>query len=201
MLFFMHFSHPVPAFLTPGFSSPTFSISYFCPITHHHALFPVFPAGESLYIMVSSWIWKPHSEVSVRKVWQQQSTSIKDRIKTVKCCVSVKGACYTLCTDTVCGWAGHSLMGDQKLLLRLWLLGILKFPLKVSLPSNYILRFISAFRQTAREAFGDGKKKKKKKLGSISLYFFIRFELVMKKKCWNGIKWEINCPFIFIFSL
>lgn len=72
------------------------------------------------------------------------------------------------------------MMGEQNLLLWLRLLGILKFPLKVSLPSNYILRFISAFRQTAKEAFGQGRKK----IASTSLcYFFTRFKSVMKKTC------------------
>lgn len=64
------------------------------------------------------------------------------------------------------------MMGEQNLLLWLRLLGILKFPLKVSLPSNYILCFISAFRQTAKEAFGQGKKKKKNSL-NFTLLFFI----------------------------
>ena len=61
-------------FLTPDFF---FSISYFCP--HHPPPPPPPPPPElpflslqaekeSLYIVVSSWIWKPHSEVNVREV-------------------------------------------------------------------------------------------------------------------------------------
>lgn len=153
MLFFTHFS------LTSLPHSPTCS-SLFCfflalifvpsPTTqtpHHQAPFLVFAAGESLYIVVSSWIWKPHSEVNIREVWQQQSALTEGRIKPVRRCVFLwkGGPLYSVYWH--CLWLGRRLWwGDQKLLLRLWLLGILKFPLKVSLPSNYILRFISAFR-------------------------------------------------------
>lgn len=63
------------------------------------------------------------------------------------------------------------MMGEQNLLLWLRLLGILKFPLKVSLPSNYILCFISAFRQTAKEAFGQGRKKNSL---NFTLLFFLQ---------------------------
>lgn len=82
------------AFLSPSLSlshtwSPLVFFFYLlCPITHHQAPFPVFPAGESPHIVVSSWIWKPHSEVNVREVWQRQSTPIEGRIKTVRHCVS-----------------------------------------------------------------------------------------------------------------
>ena len=170
------------AFLSPSpcisHTWSSFSISYFYTITHHPISSPPsspflsFPAGESLYIVVSSWIWKPHSEVNVREVWQQQSALIEGRIKTVRRCTSLwKGGPLH---SVYCLWLGRRLSdGGPKLLLRLWLLGVLKFPLKVSLPSNYILRFISAFRQTASEAFGEGKKKGAEKLGSISLCYFL----------------------------
>lgn len=96
--------------------------------------FPSFPAGESPCIVVSSWIWKPHSEVKVREVWQQQSTLIEGGIKNSKSlCVSVERGPVTFCVLSV---AGQETLwwGTKKLLLRLWLLGVLKFPLK-SFPS------------------------------------------------------------------
>lgn len=74
MLFFMHFSRPALPFLTPGlpssslFLSLTFILSPTTQISHHQAPIAVFLAGESLYIVVSSWIWKPHSEFNVREV-------------------------------------------------------------------------------------------------------------------------------------
>ena len=75
---------------------------------HHRAPLPVSPASESLYIVVSSWIWKPRSEVNVREVWQQQSTPMEGRIKNSETCVSVERG--TL--DSAywhCLWLGRSL--------------------------------------------------------------------------------------------
>ena len=56
-LFFMHLSRPGLSVFSHLIFFP---LSYFCPITH--------PLSSSLYIVVSSWIWKPHSEVNVGEV-------------------------------------------------------------------------------------------------------------------------------------
>lgn len=62
----LHFSHLVfPRLL---FLSFTFVPSPTTQTPHHQAPLPVFPAAESLYVVVSSWIWKPHSKVNVREV-------------------------------------------------------------------------------------------------------------------------------------
>lgn len=70
-------------------------------------------------------------------------------------------------------------MADKKLAFKALIAPLSEIPLKVSFPSNYVLRFISAFRQTASEAFGGGEKKhermkerKKKTLCSITLFLY-----------------------------
>lgn len=60
----LHFSHLVFARLL--FLCITFSIT--TQTTHHQAPFLSLQRGESLYVVVSFWIWKPHSEVNVREV-------------------------------------------------------------------------------------------------------------------------------------
>lgn len=81
-------------------------------------------------------------------------------------------------------------MADKKLAFKALIAPLSEIPLKVSFPSNYVLRFISAFRQTASEAFGGGEKKtrkrerkkeKKKKRCAQLHFFFIGVEFVMKK--------------------
>lgn len=72
-LFFMHFPRPVSPILTPGFPLVCFLFFFFFLPPARSLLateppFPVFPAGESLYIVVSAWIWKPHGEVNIREV-------------------------------------------------------------------------------------------------------------------------------------
>lgn len=98
-------------------------------------------------------------------------------------------------------------MADKKLAFKALIAPLSEIPLKVSFPSNYVLRFISAFRQTASEAFGGGekkthertkeRKKKNEKRCAQLHFFFMGVEFVMKKLSRNGIKWRIYCPFIF----
>lgn len=88
-------------------------------------------------------------------------------------CVEWGGDSYTL--RAVCGRAGDALMADKKLAFKALIAPLSEIPLKVSFPSNYVLRFISAFRQTASEAFGGGEKKTRKKektLCSITLFLY-----------------------------
>lgn len=95
------------------------------------------------------------------------------------------GQLHSVC----CLWLGRRLSdGGQKAAFKALIARHSEIPLKVSFPSNYILRFISAFRQTVSEAFGESKKnpKKTKTLRSCAQFhfvFFIRFEFVMKKMC------------------
>lgn len=80
-------------------------------------------------------------------------------IKTVRFCVSVWNGGDSYTPRAVCGRAGDALMADKKLAFKALIAPLSEIPLKVSFPSNYVLRFISAFRQTASEAFGGGEKK------------------------------------------
>lgn len=213
MLFFMHRSHPVPPFLTPGLLSSTYTIPYFCTITHRHpnsspSSSPSCPAGESLCIVVSSWIWKPHSGVNVSEVWQQQSVPIEGGIKTVRRYLSLwKGGGQL--HSVICLWLGRRLSdGGQKAAFKALIARHSEIPLKVSFPSNYILRFISAFRQTVSEAFGESKKKKKKKenakkLCSISLCFFYMVWVCNEKNVLKLDKMEnkLSIYLLYIFPL
>lgn len=72
-----------------------------------------------------------------------------------------------------CLWLGRRLSdGGQKAAFKVLIALHSEIPLKVSFPFNYILRFISAFQQTASEAFGKGKK----------LFFFFYKVLVCNEK-------------------
>lgn len=101
----LHFSHLVFSHLL--ILSLTFVPSPTATQTpHHQAPLPVFPAGESLCIVVSSWIWKPHSGVNVSEVWQQQSIPIEGGIKTVRRYLSLwkgGGGAVTFCVLSVAG--------------------------------------------------------------------------------------------------
>lgn len=96
-------------------------------------------------------------------------------IKTVRLCVSVWNGGDSYTPHAVCGRAGDALMADKKLAFKALIAPLSEIPLKVSFPSNYALRFISAFRQTASEAFGGGEKKtrkKERKKSCAQLHFF-----------------------------
>lgn len=127
----LHFSHLV--FLHLLFLPLIFMLSPTAQTPHHQAPLPVFPAGESLYIVVSSWIWKPHSEVNVREVWQQQSTPIEGRIKTVQHCVSLWKE--SLWHSVYCLWPGRRLSdGGPKAAFKALIARHSEIPLK-SFPS------------------------------------------------------------------
>lgn len=84
------------------------------------------------------------------------------------------GGSYT--PHAVCGRAGDAPMADKKLAFKALIAPLSEIPLKVSFPSNYVLRFISAFRQTASEAFGGGEKntkeRKKERKNAVLNYTF-----------------------------